>query len=292
MFSLAPFLYRNVLAEQGGPVEQVQTSSVPVFGTQSYQSLAFLKPGLVDKAPYVMYGSADGAGNADIAAVAQHKAISEALERWALVETRRSGNDSLYGFDIDRCSNGMAAYPGFAWQAKRQARLEALERFALIGWWGGYLPAHERPSGFPNISMLRIDHGQEGGEVVVVCHKTAAGFYSYGHSSGSTLAAATSKALVELARNEFAVSRYRAAGSLAPVQHYFERRLLHFSTQEGHTEFLARGTNQPSKPRPKWKTIFNGEIPGPWSQWATVWRHCVEMPTYDFQNRDQNFFFW
>ena len=292
MFSLAPFLYRNISAEQGGPVEQVQIGSVPVFGRQNYQALAFLKPGLVDKFPYAMYGSADGTGTADLPAVAQHKAISEALERWALAETRRSGNEARYGFDIDRCSNGMAAYPGFAWQAKRQARLEALERFALIGWWGGYLTAEEQPSGFPNINLLRIDHGQPGGEVVVIYHKTAAGFYAYGHSSGSTLAAAASKALVELARNEFAISRYRAAGSLAPIQHYFERRVLYFSTAEGHAEFKARSAVRSSKPRPRWRTIFNGEIPGPWSQWATVWRHCVEMPTYDFQNREENFFFW
>jgi hypothetical protein len=292
MFSLAPFLYRNISAEQGGPVEQVQICAVPVFGQQNYQALAFLKPGLVDKAPYAMYGSADGTGTAEIPAVAQHKAISEALERWALDETWRLGNESRYGFDVDRCSNGMAAFPGFTWQAKRQARLEALERFALIGWWGGYLPAEEKPSGFPNITLFRIDHGQSGGEVVVIYHKTAAGFYAYGHSSGSTLEAAASKAVVELARNEYVISRYRAAGSLAPVQHHFERRVLYFSTPEGHAEFLSRTTAKPSKPRPKWKTVFNGEIPGPWSQWAKVWRHCVEMPTYDFLDRDQNFFFW
>lgn len=292
MFSLAPFLYRNIAAEQGGPVEQVQTNLVPVFGQQNYQALAFLKPGLVDKFPYAMYGSADGTGTAELAAVAQHKAISEALERWALAETRRSGNLARYGFDVDRCSNGMAAYPGFAWQAKRQAQMEALERFALIGWWGGYLPASEKPSGFPNIKLLRIDHGQSGGEVVLIYHKTAAGFYAYGHSSGSTLAAATSKAVIELARNEFAISRYRAAANLAPIHHYFERRVLYFSAPEGHEEFISRASSTPSKPHPKWKTIFNGEIPGPWSQWATVWRHCVEMPTYDFLDREQNFFFW
>jgi hypothetical protein len=292
MFTLAPFLFRNISVEQGGPVEQIQISSVAVFGRQNHHALAFLKPGLVDKAPYAMYGTADGMGTAELPAVAQHKAISEALERWALAETRRSGNQARYGFDIDRCSNGMAAFPGFAWQAKRQATMEALERFALIGWWGGYLAAHEQASGFPNISLLRIGHGQSGGEVVVVYHKTAAGFYAYGHSSGSTLAAAASKAVVELARNEHAISRYRAAGSLAPIQHYFERRVLYFSTPEGHAEFLAHAAAKPSKPRPKWKTVYNGEIPGPWSKWAKVWRHCVEMPTYDFLDREQNFFFW
>jgi hypothetical protein len=39
-------------------------------------------------------------------------------------------------------------------------------------------------------------------------------------------------------------------------------------------------------------SAFDGEIPGPWSRWATVWRHAVVMPTDEYLNPHSNFFFW
>ena len=55
----------------------------------------------------------------------------------------------------------MAASPGFKWQARGRAYFEALERWALIGWWDGRLKASVTQAPYPNVGLVRIEHGQE-----------------------------------------------------------------------------------------------------------------------------------
>jgi len=293
MFSLAPLLYRNVFADEGGPIARTQSSTVQIFDQPSYQVGAFLRPELTKgRKSQVICGTADGTGSAENPAVAKHIAISEALERWAYSETQNSAERNKYGFLVDRSSNGMSAFPGFKWQARRRARFEALERYALIGWWDRRLDAKIQCAPYPDVGLVRIEHGQDFGEVVVLYHRAPTGFVAYGHAAGSTLATATSRAVIELMRCEMVISRYRSMGGLADVSDYFEKRCLYFSTPEGFASFRERTRADTNKPAPKWNTAFDGEIPGPWSQWATVWRHCVEMPCGDFLDRNNNFFFW
>jgi len=266
-----------------------------ILGRTETQVNAFLRPELsAGKMAHAVYGNADGTGSSKNPAVARHKAISEALERWAFLAIHRAGPEekAKYGFDHDRSSNGMAAYPGLKFQARRAARFEALERWALIGWWAGHLPAELGAApGYPRVGMVRIRHRQPG-EVVVLYHKAASGVVSYGHAAGATLGSAADRAMGELARAEFVLARHRAKGALATVSNYFERRVVHFSTEAGFAEFNERLRKKPDRPAPAWRTIFDGEIQGPWSRWATIWRHCVEMPTHAFLNREENFFFW
>jgi hypothetical protein len=293
MVSLAPFLYRNIFADRGGPISGVESSKLPVFDRNSYQAAAFLKRGLADSSGESAGSTtADGIACSDDPAVAEHMAISEALEGWAFRETRRSPGRARYGFCHDRSSNGMAAFPGFKWQARRRARLEALQKFALVSWWDKRVPATSHRAPYPGVGMVRIHHGQNFGEVVILYHRAPTGFVAYGHAAGTSLATATTRAALQLVRSERVISRQRACGSLAQATNYFDRRCLYFSTEEGHREFLDRVESGETKPASSWKTIFDGEIPGPWSQWATVWRHCVEMPTYAFLDTRQNFFFW
>jgi hypothetical protein len=293
MFSLAPLLYRNVFADEGGPIARTHSAKVRIFDQPTYQVGAFLRPGLLDgKNAQVTYGIADGTGSAESPALAKHIAISDALERWAYHETHDSPERSKYGFLVDRSSNGMSAFPGFKWQARRRAHFEALKRYALIGWWDRQLSASIQCAPYPDVGLVRIHHGQDFGEVVVLFHRAPTGFVAYGHAAGSTLATATTRAVVELMRCEMVISRYRSLGGLADVSDAFEKRCLHFSTPEGFSAFRERTRAGTNKPAPKWKTAFDGEIPGPWSQWATVWRHCVEMPSSDFLDRNKNFFFW
>jgi hypothetical protein len=282
-----------VLRAKGGPIEQILAAPFSIFHQKTFQASAFLcREVCRERSNSVVFAQADGTGTSDNPVIAEHMAVSEALERWAFRVTSRSSDAARFGFDVDRSSNGMAAYPGFKWQAKRRARYEALERFALIGWWDGRLEASSDPSPYPDVSRVRIHHGQDEGEVVILYHKAPTGFYAYGHAAARSLSAATKRAAIELARAEFVISRYRARGSCAPIPDSFEQRCLHFSTPEGHTEFLQRLYSRPEKQAPKWRTIFDGEILGPWSRWATIWRHCVEMPTYDFLDRKQWFFLW
>jgi hypothetical protein len=294
MLSFAPFRYRNVFAENGGPIQRTENAGTLVIaGRNETQVNAFLKPELaIGKMSHSVYGNADGTGSSEFPAVAEHKAISEALERWAFLTVHRSGDARKYGFTHDRSSNGMAAFPGLRFQARSAAYFEALERWALIGWWAGHFDASARTlPGFENLGAVQIHHGRPE-EVVILYRKMESGLVSYGHAAGKTLRAAAGKAAVELARTEFVLARHRARGVLATISNFMERRAMYFSSESGFHDFNERLHRKPDKAPPAWKTIFDGEIPGPWSQWATIWRNCVEMPTCAFLNREENFFFW
>jgi hypothetical protein len=97
---------------------------------------------------------------------------------------------------------------------------------------------------------------------------------------------------VELARSEFVIAHHKLNGNDHDVTHFFERRCLHFASPEGHAEFLEKIKRGPTKPATEWTPVFDGEIPGPWSKYTTVWRTAVRMPTADFLDRRLNFFFW
>jgi hypothetical protein len=293
MLSFAPIRYQSVLAEQGGPIARISVSTLPIFDRVTHQADAFLNPALSEGKPrYAFSGSADGTGSSGNPASAQHIAVSEALERWAYFATCNSGDARKYGFNCDSTSNGMAAFPGFRWQARRRARFEALERFALISWWDRRFPATVTRTSYPDVGLVHVHHNAGFGEVVILYHKAPTGFVAYGHGAGSTLASATSRAAVELIRCEQVIARHRARGALEQVTNHMELRCLHFASAAGHTEFLERAYARPDRPAPRWQTVFDGEIRGPWTRWTTVWRHCVEMPTYDYLNRKLNFFYW
>jgi ribosomal protein S12 methylthiotransferase accessory factor YcaO len=104
-----------------------------------YQANALLCGSIVpERKATALFAIADGSGTHTSASVARHIAVSEALERWAITSISQSARRSSYGFDLDLTSNGMAAFPGLiAKQARRFARLEAVERHCLFGWWEG-----------------------------------------------------------------------------------------------------------------------------------------------------------
>jgi len=293
MPSLASMRYRDVFAEDGGPIERVLTGDFSILGQPQKQANAFLRPELAaGKQPHALYGQADGTGSAESSAVACHMAISEALERWAFLATHRSGQAGRYGFEVDRSSNGMAAFPGlFRREAAKRARMEALERYALISWWDGRFSAEKMASPFPGIDLVRIHHNAGHGEVVILVQRSRAGV-AYGHAAGGTVTSAAFKAAVELARADFVIAAHRAKGAVVQVANFLERRALHFSTEQGYEQFLARLHSRPNRPAPRWNPVYDGEIPGPWSRWATVWRCAVAMPTNDFLEPNSDFFFW
>jgi len=291
--SLAALRYRSVFADDGGPIVRVTTSNCSILGESQQQANAYLRPELsAGKAPHAIYGPADGTGSSASSAIACHMAISEALERWAFLASYRSANAARYGFDVDRSSNGMAAFPGlFRSQAARRARLEALERYAVISWWDGRFDAEVRPAPFPGVDLVRIHHNAGEGEVIILVQKTRAG-YSFGHAAGSTVTSAALRAAVELARSDFVITAHRAKGALVKAANFLERRALHFSTEVGYAQFRDRLARRADRPAPRWKPVFDGEILGPWSRWTTVWRCAVAMPTHEYLEPASDFFFW
>ena len=293
MVSLAALRYSDVFADNGGPIESVAVGDVLVFGQPFKQANAFLRPEIsIGKPDFAVYGQADGTGSDPVGAVACHMAISEALERWAFLAIHDGPDAAEYGFHVDRSSNGIAAYPGFfRKQAQNLARFEALERFAIISWWNGRLPAENAGSPYPGVNAIRIHHDAGAGEVVILVRRSRAGF-AYGHAAARTLHEAVNKAAIELARAEFVLVVHRAKGAIVEPANFLERRALFFASREGGESFARRVGIRPEKPASCWRTVFDGEIPGPWSRWATVWRCCVEMPTDEFLNPASDFFFW
>ena len=294
MFSLAAINYRDIFASDGGPIERISSGSIDVLGKRAHQANAYLAPGLIRGKPTLsVYGNADGTGASDSAQVARHMAISEALERWAFYDLSQSASAPQYGFDVDNSTNGMAAFPGFfKGQARKRAYYEALERWALVSWWSGHMRAAVVGDALLGVTALRLEHSAKFGEVAILFRRSAAGHVSYGYSAGSSFKSAATRAAIELARNEFVVGYYKLRSAVREVPNCFERRCLYFAGEEGHGEFLRRVFDRKPQRDSTWKVCFDGELPGAWSRYATVWRVVPEMPSRDYLDPKNAFFFW
>lgn len=293
MVSLAAIRYSDVFVQDGGPIAAVLTGDLPVFGRAYRQANAFLRPEIaVGKAGPVVFGQADGTGIDLDPSVACHMAVSDALERWAFLAIQDSVDADRFGFCAERSSSGMAAFPGLSRKpAQQRAFLDAIEHYALVSWWDGRLPAETGHMPMPGVQMVRIHHDAGDAEVVVLSHRSRAGHF-YGHAVGRNLSEAVERAAVSLARSEAALVAHRARGALGAPADFRERRALFFSTPEGAECFERRLRTAPDKPAPEWRVAFNGELPGPWSRWATVWRCAAPMPTDAHLDPAAEFFFW
>lgn len=294
MLSLAGIRFRSVLADHGGPIQRIETGHFPVRGRPMVLANATLVPGLVRKGPLALYSTADGTGTDPVPGVARHKAVSEAMERWACDTVARSERAAEFGFDVDPSSNGMAAFPGLvARQARRAAVLEAIERFSLIGWWEGMMAGRNFATDWPGVSAVAID-GPLGGVTVVAYARTQWGGHVYGHAAEESFGAACERAVMELSRHEWILRRrwlHQVSGAADEPSNLFERRCLFFATEEGHDLFLSRATARPTRAAPRPEVICDREVPGPWSQYATVWRCALRPPTDGYLLGGDRFFF-
>ncbi len=293
MVSLATLRFGDVFAEQGGPIDRLDTGEFPVLGRSCWLANAFLREALaIGKEAPAVFGMADGSGLADTPVAASRLAIAEALERWAYLAVFDGPRAATYGFREDGSSNGMAASTGlFRRQAQVSARAEAINHHTLVSWWDGRLPAERITSPFPGVEAVRLHHEAGPGEVVLLFRRTRTG-YAYGHAYGAKLGAALGQAAIELARSEQVLAAYRAMGALVRPANFLERRVLYFAGEEGAEAFGRRLLSKPTKPSLPFRTLFDGEIPGPWARWATVWRCCPLMPTAEYLDPDADFFFW
>lgn len=294
MLSLASVRYRNVLVEHGGPVERIEFGEFPVRGRRVIQANARLIPGLTRRRQRSIYSTADGTGTHPVASIARHKAVSEALERWAFHAVVRSDRAEEFGFDVDPSSNGMSAYPGLLRrQARRSAVLEAIERFSLIAWWEGMVEGRVFETDWPGVSAVAID-GPLGGVTVVAFARTDWGGYAYGHAAEESFSGACERAIVELARHEWVLrSKWLdfAAGQRAAPTSIFERRCLYFAGEEGHERFQSRIAQRASGRPPPASIICDCHIPGPWDKYATVWRFALRPPTDGYLRGGDSYFF-
>ncbi len=299
MLSLAALRYRNVLAESGGPIERLQLADMMVLGRREFVANAFLKEGLGGQLwRDEVFSPAQGGGVASSPMVARFMAISEAMERWAHWQMHNGADRHRYGFDVDPSSNGMAAFPGlFARQARAGALMEASERFNLLHWWEGRLPAAESDTRWPGVRAATIC-SEAPGVTVVLFKRTAEGFFAYGHAAAMDYDGACRKAAIEMERHELILARFsrahagKLAGCLSPDAHPIERRSLFFATEAGHELFLEHLRSSPRWATARPRLVFDGVVPGPWSRYADVWRVVYEPPSDRFLGIEENYFLW
>jgi ribosomal protein S12 methylthiotransferase accessory factor YcaO len=295
MLSLAALRYRNVLAAHGGPVERIESGVFPVCGRRMIQANAWLSAGLTPRRALSIYSDADGSGTHPRASVARHMAVSEALERWAFHATVRSARAEEFGFDVDPSSNGMSAFPGIVrTHARRKALLESVERYCLMSWWEGRAEGRMFETDWPGVSAAAID-GPFGGVTVITFARTEYGGYAYGHAAEASFGAACERAVVELARHEWVLrSSWLAfvSGQKSAPQDLFERRCLFFATPEGHEHFLRRLRTRPTGAMVRPTVVCDRDIPGPWAEYATVWRFAMRPPSEEFLHAGDEYFFW
>jgi hypothetical protein len=295
MLSLAALRYRNVLAAHGGPVERIESGVLPVCGRRMIQANARLTAGLTPPRSLTIYGDADGSGTHPRASVARHMAVSEALERWAFHSVSCSPQAAEFGFDVDPSSNGMSAFPGLvSRQARRKAMLEAVERFSLIAWWEGRAPGRRFDTDWPGVSAVAID-GPFGGVTVIAFARTDYGGFAYGHAAEESFGAACERAVIELARHERVLRSSwlsLVSGETPAPTDRFERRCLFFSSAEGHASFCRRLAGRPHGTMPSPEVVCDRDIPGPWADYATIWRFALRPPSDEFLQAGDDYFFW
>jgi hypothetical protein len=297
MISLAGFRYRNVLETEGGPVARIAVREFPVYGRRMYQANAWLSDKIVSqRKKFAIYSDADGTGTSEVAMVARYMAISETMERWAYRAKVRANDRELYGFDVDESSSGMSAFPGlFRTEARRRAQFEAVERASIIAWWEGVLDGEVRSTEWPGVSALVLPSPIGVGVTVVAFKQVRPDCYAYGQGAASSFFGACERAVMELARSEYALSVRHVSQGLAvdaaPTD-LFERRCLFFSSAEGHAMFQERIQRKITGPRFRSEIICDTEIEGPWTEYASVWRVLLRPATTGFMVNSERYFFW
>jgi hypothetical protein len=300
--NLAPIKYARVMADEGGPIERVGLAPLRNRREGWHQASAYLKGDLhLRKASVEVFGDADGTGTDRSPMIARFKAISEALERWALYCLLQLGETAHYGLDVDPTSNGMAAYPGlFRLSARRRAREEAVERFCLANWWIGQLAAREVGTEPDATRVIQLENPLTSASVVLVWRKDRHGLYAYGFAAARSLQQARLRASIELERSATALGAYLTRNpkfgpaDLPLIKNWQERRILHFALPEGHEAFQRRLTTPPSPSlsAKRLKPLVDTELLGPWTRFATVWRVLFPMPGTAYLDPKELFFFW
>jgi len=260
-----------------------------------FQTNARLLKGLVNKVSHALYGDADGTGTHRIASVARHMAISQALERWAFHSSVCSDRAGEYGFDLDPSSNGISAFPGLVGsKARRNAILEAVERFSLTAWWEGRCEGRVFDTDWPGVSAVAID-GPFGGVTVIAFARTDFGMHAYGYAAEESFGAACERAIVKLARHECVMRGWwlsYVVGEKRTPSNVFERRSLFFATDAGHDVFQQRLKTQVRATFPVASVICDREIDGPWSDYTTVWRYALRPISEGYLDGGDDYFCW
>ncbi len=275
MINLAPWFYKNLINENE-IISSIVSSKCQIFNIgEQFEALAELskklKPTWIPESN--IYSNCDGSGTSKFSNVAIHKAISEALERWAFYETIDT-KSSMFLFDENPSTTGMAAFPGITHgQARKNAIFEASERWALHEFWRGNLPILEHSSAIANLSHYEIVTDLKDVKISLLCLRKENQFL-YSFAADSSLAESLKHSLVELSRNVRVMGKYQDTNvSYKDFTDITDRRLFFFSTLEGNQLFNEKILSAPSCLKVKPNLICDLEVRGPWTKYAKVWRY-------------------
>ena len=102
---------------------------------------------------------------------------------------------------------------------------------------------------------------------------------------------------MELNRSAAAIAAYRKQevdGAVGrDVRQLFERRLLYFAEEAGHSFFLDRVQTSLWNPRvdlDKPRLVIDRELVGSWTEYATVWRCLFDFRGTNVDTTAENYF--
>lgn len=292
IINLAPWYYRELLSENT-IVEAPLFFEVNLLnGIHQFETSVSLKnhlrPAWLKKSKF--YRNTDGSGTAKYKNVAVYKGVSEALERWAFYETVDL-DSKKYRFDENPTTTGMAAFPYFnAAKSRRNAKAEAVERWALHEFNRFNLPLKQHKTSITNLRHFQIMTPFQDVDVSLLEYWNGE-YYCYGFAGGNRLDESFFKALVELDRNLRVLRKVDLnKSSIDDFQDTVDRTLFYFSTIEGNLyfqELIAKSAASIKNDNPK--ILCDVEIPGPWSKYTRVWRYLLEDSYFDCRT-DHKFF--
>lgn len=292
MINLAPFYYRKLLSTNS-IIEFPEYFEIEMLnGKKQVEAVVSLKNNLkpIWVKDSLIYRNSDGAGTADYKNIAVYKAISEALERLAFYELVDC-NKKNYAFDINPTTTGMAAFPSLTYsEARKNAKMEAVERWAIHEINRGNLPIIKHNVKNCNLSHLEILTPVKDIKVTLLVFKHD-DFYAYGFAGGNDLNHSFNKALVELDRN---IRVLKIIYNKKPIVQSFEnatdRTIFYFSTNDGYEKFEEIINNAPlniKNTNPK--IICDKSVDGRWNEYTKVWRYLLE-DSYFPCHEDHTFF--
>jgi hypothetical protein len=298
--SLAGINYHRILSDEGGPLSRVDQYPVEVGNDSLIASYAYLAEGVDSSAnDHTLFANVSGCAIHKSPLISYHMACSEAIERWAFREKSEDWDASMYGFDIDPSTNGMAAFPSLRpTRARANSYAEAWERYVLFNWWIGRLEGSCYPTHLCGISAVKIQH-RFGDFSVIVLYQEDIEFDAmyYGFSVGKDDAEAFQRAFLELFRHRCNGRKYALKHPLPTLRcvqdkNIYDRRAIYFTFGEGRLLFKERLGINAWMQCPKPKLVCDLPISGPWNAYAYVWRVVFEPPTAAHNPLREDFFFW
>lgn len=293
MINIAPLKYRSVIESNLLFKEIVQYKVTLADGSNLYETSIRLNDDLrpSDIIKSQIYSNYDGSGTALYKNESLYKAVSETIERWAFYQSSDGKDAVKYYFNINPTTCGMSMFPElFPYWSRKNAILESIERFSIHALNRLQLPVQQIDSEIKGLRIYKIVNGFDDCATVILSFYNGK-YYSYAFSCKSTLKAAVTHALVELARNERVLASFYMNGKEFEKLDVSDKRLVYFSTDEGQQCFLDIVANSSRTIKTKAKLLLDTEIKGPWSKYGIVWRHLFDESYDDAESGYKYFMF-